>query len=122
MIRNLPFAYTRDYADEKEKFEDKPSTDTKNDGKDTPKYTGSLTLVIIIGIFVLLWIVFGIAAFIMSIICFGYSGTTAQHVVGLLLAIFFGPFYWIYFLVVKSYCGRGPSYGGGLRNRRKTLR
>jgi len=119
MIRNLPFAYTRDYADEKEKFEDKPATDEKKESNDKPSYTGSLALVISIGIFVLLWIVFGIAAFVMSIICFGYSGTSAQHVIGLLLAIFFGPFYWIYFLVVKSYCGKGPSYGGASRNRRR---
>ena len=36
----------------------------------------------------IIWIVLGIAAFIMSIICFGRSGSAVQHVVGLLLAIF----------------------------------
>ena len=63
------------------------------------------TVVVMIFIFIVLWIVAGIAAFIMSIMCFGYSGTTVQHVVGFLLALFFGPFYWIYYFYVKSYCG-----------------
>ena len=84
-----------------------------------PKQEGSLVVLILIGIFFLLWVVFGIAAFIMSLMCFGYSGTTVQHIIGLLLAIFFGPFYWIYFLVVKSYCGKKSSmYGGHQRTKR----
>lgn len=59
---------------------------------------------IVVFVFLILWILSGIAAFIMSIVCFGRSGTTAQHVIGLLLAFFFGPLYWIYFGVVGSYC------------------
>jgi hypothetical protein len=43
-------------------------------------------------------------AFIISIMCFGKSGTIVQQIVGLLLAIFFGPFYWLYYISVKSYC------------------
>jgi len=56
--------------------------------------------------FVLLWVILGFSAFIMSLVCFGYSGTLAHHVIGLLLSIFIGPFYWIYFFSMKSYCGR----------------
>lgn len=54
----------------------------------------------------IIWIVLGIAAFIMSIICFGRSGSAVQHVVGLLLAIFLGPFFWIFYFFVPDYCKR----------------
>lgn len=55
-------------------------------------------------ILVLLWILAGIVAFIMSIVCFGYSGTEVEKIVGLLLAFFLGPFYWIYYYVSSTYC------------------
>ena len=55
---------------------------------------------IVVMIIVTIWIILGIAAFIMSIVCFGRSGTTGQHVVGLLLAIFFGPIYFVFQPVV----------------------
>jgi len=71
-------------------------------------YTGMRTAFVMSTIFIFLWIVVGVAAFIMSIVCFGLSGSTAQHVIGLLLSIFFGPFYWIYFLAVSSYCRGKP--------------
>ena len=65
---------------------------------------GMKSVVIMSSIFVVLWIFVGLAAFIMSLVCFGRSGSTAQHIIGLLLAIFFGPFYWIYYFAVSSYC------------------
>lgn len=52
----------------------------------------------------ILWVVAGIVGFIVSIMCFGKSGTIAQQIVGLLLAVFFGPFYWLYYVSVRSYC------------------
>lgn len=55
-------------------------------------------------VIVLLWIVAGIAAFIMSLVCFGYSGSTANKVIGFLLAFLFGPFYWIFYSYNKDYC------------------
>jgi hypothetical protein len=61
---------------------------------------------ITITIIIFVWFILGIAGFIMSLVCFGRSGTTAQHVIGLLLAIFFGPIYWIFYLVVPDYCKR----------------
>jgi Mn2+/Fe2+ NRAMP family transporter len=51
-----------------------------------------------------LWIAAGIVAFIVSLICFGKSGKRIDKVIGLLLAVLFGPFYWIYYMVVKKYC------------------
>jgi len=73
-----------------------------NDGEKDKK--SSLKIVITIIIFI--WAILGIAGFIMSIVCFGRSGTTTQHVVGLLLAIFFGPIYWIFYFAVPDYCKR----------------
>ena len=72
---------------------------------DKQDYTVAYVIAVI---FTIIWIALGVAAFIMSLVCFGYSGTTAQQVIGLVLAILFGPFYWIYYLVVKNYC-RGPT-------------
>lgn len=76
-------------------------------------HDGMRTAFIMSSIFIFLWIVVGIAAFIMSIVCFGRSGSTAEHIVGLLLSIFFGPFYWIYFLAVSSYCRAKPQIKRG---------
>lgn len=55
-------------------------------------------------VIVILWIVAGIAAFIMSLVCFGYNGSTADKIIGFLLAFLFGPFYWIFYNYNKNYC------------------
>ena len=59
-----------------------------------------------IGIFsiVIIWVLAGIAAFIFSLYCFSKSGTTAEKVVGVLLAIILGPFYFVYAATYQSYC------------------
>lgn len=75
-----------------------PKEDPAKSGK------GLSTVLIITTIFVFLWFFVGIAAFIMSLLCFGKTGSTAQHIVGFLLALFFGPFYWIYYFSAASYC------------------
>ena len=56
-----------------------------------------------------IWALLGVAAFIASIVCFAKSGTLAEKVLGLILAIFIGPFYWLYFLFMKGYCGKVTS-------------
>lgn len=65
---------------------------------------------VMISIAILLWILAGVAAFIISLACFGGSGTTAQKVIGFLLAFLFGPFYFIYFYVSRNYC-KGVKFG-----------
>ena len=57
-------------------------------------------------VFISLWMLAGIAAFIASIYCMGQQGTTGEKAVGLILAILFGPFYWLYFFASPSYCKR----------------
>ena len=69
------------------------------------KPNGAMWMTGLIVLLTFIWVVAGIAAFIMSIICFGRSGTAVQQLIGLLLAFLFGPFYWIYYGVVKDYCG-----------------
>lgn len=52
----------------------------------------------------LIWVLAGFIAFIMSIICFGKSGSTTDKIIGLLLAIFFGPFYFLFYGFNSNYC------------------
>lgn len=59
---------------------------------------------IAISVFALLWFLAGLIAFIWSLVCFAKSGTTADKVLGLLLAFFFGPLYFFYLGFYKSYC------------------
>ena len=72
--------------------------------KEFTTYTKTLFGFIII--FTSEWIIIGITAFITSIICLSYSGTTSQKIIGLVLAILFGPFYWIYYGAMKDYCNK----------------
>lgn len=60
-------------------------------------------------IFLIIWMIIGIIAFITSIVCFGYSGSMTEKVIGLLLALIFGPFYFLYFYLNKNYCGKKTS-------------
>lgn len=63
------------------------------------KMGGGIALFLLIG-----WAVGGIAAIIMSLVCFGYSGSTTEKILGLLLAFFLGPLYFIFYAVNKNYC------------------
>ncbi len=55
-------------------------------------------------LFKLFWVISGLAAFVMSLVCTTTHSTPMQKTGGILLAIFFGPFYWIYFFMSDSYC------------------
>ena len=53
----------------------------------------------------LAWVALGIGAFIMSLVCISKTGSSGgQNVIGLLLALLLGPFYWLYFLGSATYC------------------
>lgn len=58
----------------------------------------------IVLIFVTLWIIAGLAAFVMSILCFAYSGSVIEKIGGFAISILFGPFYWIYYAFMSNYC------------------
>lgn len=91
-------------------FDDQPAkttttTTTTQVKVRTDDKAGTATGIVVL-LVVVIWLIMGFSAFIMSLICFGRSGSTAEKVVGLLISFFIGPFYWIYFLVVKSYCSK----------------
>jgi hypothetical protein len=69
---------------------------------------------------VLAWVVLGIGAFIMSLVCIAKGAKAhssgSENVIGLLLALLLGPFYWIYFLASSTYCKAvPPTRAGGAR-------
>lgn len=62
--------------------------------------------------FLVVWSIIGLAAFFMSVVCFTRRGSTAgQNMIGLLLSLFLGPFYWLYYFGSGSYCSTGQVLG-----------
>ena len=55
-------------------------------------------------IFIMLWVVLGFIAFVCSLWCFKYDATLVEKLIGLLLAIFTGPLYFIYYKFNTNYC------------------
>lgn len=74
-------------------------------GKSLFNSVGGLALLV----FGTLWTIFGIIGFVMSLICFGYSGSTGEKLFGLLASIMMGPFYFIYYFSSGTYCKKMPS-------------
>lgn len=66
--------------------------------------TSATILSIFFTIFALIWIIAGIAAFITAIVCLGYNGPAGAKAAGFLLAFFFGPFFWLYYIYNINYC------------------
>ena len=64
-------------------------------------FVGISSTIILLIIF---WLLFSVAAIIYSLVCVGKSGSVAEKVIGVALALFFGPFYFIYLVANKSYC------------------
>ena len=61
-----------------------------------------------------IWGITGMIAFILSLICFGYSGTIGQKILGFIISIIFGPLYFLYYYFSQSYC-KSNSVGGKRR-------
>jgi hypothetical protein len=55
-------------------------------------------------LFLILWCVAGIIAFITSVVCFFRNGTIFEKILGLILALFLGPFYFIFYAFSDNYC------------------
>jgi hypothetical protein len=75
-----------------------PTLPTQDDSKKTDDWFWLWWLV------AFTWIVLGLVAFFWSILCFGKSGGLGYQIVGFLMALFFGPLYWLYFWATKKYC------------------
>jgi len=69
-----------------------------------PAPQSSNTRATIVMILVVVWVLSGLIAFIYSLYCFSKSGTTGEKILGLLLSMLIGPFYFIYLYVSSSYC------------------
>lgn len=85
-----------------------PPTNQKN----TTAATGYAITMIVLSV---AWALLGFIAFVWSLVCFSAtrSGNTSSKVIGLLIAMILGPFYWVYFLVRKDYCRTSSVLSGG---------
>jgi len=54
--------------------------------------------------FILLWVTLGLASFQVSVACFGIPGSITFKIMGVLIALLTGPFYWVYFILNPHYC------------------
>ncbi len=73
---------------------------SKVEEEPTKKLTSTMKMV------VAMWMLAGLAAFLMSIYCIDHhGGTTQEKAVGFGIALLFGPFYWIYY-IATGYCNR----------------
>jgi hypothetical protein len=64
-----------------------------------------------LGLLVVIWIISGVAAFIASFVCLFYSSSVGDKMAGLVMALFAGPFYWLFYIYNSNYCNRYSSYG-----------
>jgi hypothetical protein len=69
-----------------------------------PTEKGAKVRAAFLGLFALAWVLFGVAAFFFSLVCFGRSGSFGEKVFGFFLALVFGPFYFVYYFADGAYC------------------
>jgi hypothetical protein len=55
---------------------------------------------------IIIWVFLGFMAFVFSLWCFKYDATLVEKIIGLLLAIFTGPLYFIYYKYNTNYCSK----------------
>jgi uncharacterized membrane protein YgcG len=105
---------------EQENMEGGTSTDEDSD-EDTDQITPEQsTMFIGMMIFLVVWAIASIAALVYSLTCFGYSGNTIEKVIGVVIAFFTGPFYFIYYRYSNTYCkANGGSKKGGSSGTRR---
>jgi len=80
-----------------------------NDKKDTIEIhtsTNPNVLALFIIMFLWIWIIAGVIAFLASLICFGFNGSITDKFLGLIIVLILGPFYWFYYIFNSSYCTR----------------
>lgn len=63
---------------------------------------------VLIVTFIGLWLLFGLIGFVMSLVCFGYSGSTGEKILGIVIALALGPWYFLYYFSSGSYCKAMP--------------
>lgn len=96
-----------------------PAATTTTDAATAGQY-GMLLLVVIV-----IFVIVAIYCLIKSLMCFGKSGSTAEKIIGLLIAFFTGPFYLLYLNFNEGYCNNeepkvlspSPQMVGGRRRK-----
>lgn len=63
-----------------------------------------------LGLLVLIWIISGFLAFLASFVCLFYNSSIGDKMAGLILALFAGPFYWLFYIYNSNYCKSYTSY------------
>ena len=105
-------SYKKKHDEDEEKYYKKKHDDDRDDKyykkNNIDKSSTFPILAYFIIIFLWIWIIAGIIAFIASLICFGYYGSMTDKFLGLLLVLVIGPFYWLFFLFNSKYCTREP--------------
>ena len=97
-------------------FPDADSSDTVVDMADTEGLKSVFKLARGVLIFAVVWGVIGVSAVVMSLVCLSKKGSkSGQNVIGLLLAFFLGPFYWLYYIWGDSYCSNRIAPSDGLK-------
>ena len=67
--------------------------------------TGVKNTITGLAVFGVVWVCLGLAGLGMSLFCLTRKGgTTSENILGILLAMCFGPFYWLYRLGSSTYC------------------
>jgi len=64
----------------------------------------------------LLYSVLGLIAFVKSILCFSANSSTSEKIIGFILAILFGPFYFLYYYLNPKYCKSPIPFNTNRRN------
>lgn len=68
------------------------------------KIANSSFYAIWISLFVLIWIISGLIAFMASFVCLFYNSSIGDKMAGLIMALFAGPFYWLFYIYNSNYC------------------
>jgi hypothetical protein len=63
---------------------------------------------ILIVTFIGLWLLFGLVGFILSLVCLGYSGSVGEKILGIVIALVLGPWYFLYYFSDAGYCKAMP--------------
>jgi len=80
--------------------------------EDTSEYSISNSIFIFFySLIVLIWVVSGLIGFVFSIVCIFYESSVGEKIIGVILGIFTGPFYWLYYILNTNYCNKViPNY------------
>ena len=108
---------TQELSDVKnEESDEKTEEEVKQKVNKNVIFGGGMFIVI----FLILWCILGIIAFVRSIMCFNSSSSTSEKIIGLALAVFFGPIYFLYEYFNKDFCKVKKSSQMNTNSRRNT--